>query len=91
MATFIVPRHFSKLDIKDYLWHAYGVPVLRVRSSLRYQKPQLGRYDPLSRRVVPKAGVWRYPRPIKSMTVEMAEGERGGDFVWPDAPTDLKP
>lgn len=31
-ASFLTPLYLNKLDLKDYLWHAYGLQVLGVRS-----------------------------------------------------------
>jgi len=33
-AVFEVPLNFSKLDLRDYLFHLYGVEVLAIRSSV---------------------------------------------------------
>ena len=83
---FDVPRNFNKLDLRDFLWHAYGVPALRVRSFLRAEQARFG-----DRPHHPNQQSWWWPRPSKRMLVEMAPGARGGDFVWPDPPKDLKP
>ena len=32
LASFLVPLWFNKLDMKDYLWHVYGIGVGHVRS-----------------------------------------------------------
>lgn len=37
LARFIVPLTFNKLDIRDYLWHAYGVAVVSVGSMVMGQ------------------------------------------------------
>jgi len=58
-ARFKVPLTFNKLDIRDYLFHAYGVRVLRVRSYVEQQK------------VIMKGRRWRRPQAKKFMTVEM--------------------
>ena len=87
LATFAVPRRLNKLDLKDYLWHAYGVPVLRVRSRLRYEPPVFGRPG----QQAPQMKRWRRRVPSKRMTVEMALGPKGGDFVWPEEIKDLSP
>jgi hypothetical protein len=31
-ASFLTPLNLNKLDLKDYLYHAYGLKVLNVRS-----------------------------------------------------------
>ena len=87
LATFLVPLKFNKLDLKDYLWHAYGVPVLRVRSRLCYEPPTYGRPE----QKAPQMKRWRRRQPSKRMTVEIAPGPQGGDFVWPEEIKDLSP
>ncbi|CAJ2513601.1 Uu.00g017200.m01.CDS01 [Anthostomella pinea] len=74
-ATFKVPLTFNKLDIRDYLLHAYDVSVKGVRSQLRQQKP---RRSAIHHRV-------SRPAPIKTMTVELAS-----PFVWPARPADTE-
>ncbi|KAF2422376.1 hypothetical protein EJ08DRAFT_682694 [Tothia fuscella] len=69
-AKFQVPLSFSKLDIRDYLFHAYNVRVLRVRSFVEQQKMVTGQRNQKSR-----------PKAIKRMTVEMDK-----PFVWPEEP-----
>ncbi|PGH14114.1 hypothetical protein AJ79_03231 [Helicocarpus griseus UAMH5409] len=80
-ASFWVPLTFNKLDIRDYLKHAYGVNVLKVRSYVEQQK--ITRERPCGKEGY---GKWRRPRSRKKMTVEMSE-----PFVWPEEPTDYKP
>lgn len=84
-ASFIVPLSMNKLDIKDYLWNAYGIPVLSVRSFVQQQPVQQMKMGPgrgMQRR-------WYRPRSLKKMTVEMGareqgrNGKGGGLFVWP--------
>ncbi|KAI1083493.1 ribosomal protein L23-domain-containing protein [Whalleya microplaca] len=75
-ATFKVPLTFNKLDMRDYLLHAYNVQVTAVRSQLRQQKPRRSKFH---------HRIFR-PPPIKSMTVELVQ-----PFVWPAAPADLAP
>ncbi|MCJ1324114.1 hypothetical protein MMC10_000776 [Thelotrema lepadinum] len=86
MASFIVPLHLNKLDLKDYLWNAYRLPVLAVRSYItqspvRQDKP--GAPNPVARR-------WYRTRSTKRMIVELGEGEHGGPFVWPDEVKDFE-
>ncbi|MCJ1234480.1 hypothetical protein MMC14_002441 [Varicellaria rhodocarpa] len=95
MATFITPLNLNKLDLKDYLYHLYKVPVLSVRSYVqqsRIRSDKAGARMPAYRR-------WFRPRAVKRMTVEMAPAEMeeeeekeearrrnmegGGFFVWP--------
>ncbi|KAI9884827.1 MAG: hypothetical protein M1823_003389 [Watsoniomyces obsoletus] len=80
-ATFIVPLDLNKLDLKDYLYHAYNVRVLSVRS---YVQQQRVREDKPSA-IIPRPRRWFRPRAIKKMTVQMEQG-----FVWPEEPTDFK-
>lgn len=75
-ATFKVPLTFNKFDMRDYLLHAYRTPVVAVRSQLR-QRPPKNRGN--------NGRLYR-PPPIKTMTVQLAQ-----PFVWPSAPTDVKP
>lgn len=81
-ASFIVPLNLNKLDLKDYLYHAYDVRVLSVRSYVQQQpvrQDRPGAIDPKPRR-------WFRPRAIKKMTVHLEKG-----FVWPEEPKDYKP
>jgi large subunit ribosomal protein L23 len=76
-ASFIVPLNLNKLDLRDYLWHAYGVPVIGVRSYIQQQK--IRQSKPNDKRIAPRR--WYRPRSIKKMTVEMES-----PFVWPAEP-----
>ena len=85
-ASFIVPLSLNKLDLKDYLWNAYGIPVLSVRSYIQHQPVK-------NMKTLPNGEMirkWNRPNPIKKMTVEMGKreegknGRGGGLFVWPD-------
>ncbi|RDW69839.1 hypothetical protein BP6252_08859 [Coleophoma cylindrospora] len=76
-ATFIVPLNLNKLDIRDYLWNVYGVPVLSVRSYIQQQK--IRQDKPGAKRPSPRR--WYRPRSIKKMTIEMEQ-----PFAWPEAP-----
>ncbi|KAF2842243.1 hypothetical protein M501DRAFT_998506 [Patellaria atrata CBS 101060] len=80
-ARFIVPLTFNKLDLRDYLWHAYGVRALRVRSYVHQQKV---RADKRFARL-PKPRKWHRPRAVKRMTIEM-----DSPFVWPAEPEDYE-
>ncbi|OTA96152.1 hypothetical protein M434DRAFT_153109 [Hypoxylon sp. CO27-5] len=73
-ASFRVPLTFNKLDIRDYLLHAYNVPVLGVRSQLTQRRP---------RRSKMHHRIYR-PPPVKTMTVELQQ-----PFAWPKVPEDL--
>lgn len=58
------------MDIRDYLFHAYNVRVLRVRSFITQSKVEVNEKGQKFRR-----------RGVKKMTVEMTE-----PFVWPEEP-----
>lgn len=77
-AKFIVPLHFNKLDMRDYMWHVYGVRALTVRSFVEQQRV---------RAIDPDADIprrkWHRPPAIKKMTIEMDK-----PFVWPEEPSD---
>ncbi|KAI4143372.1 MAG: hypothetical protein LQ340_007028 [Diploschistes diacapsis] len=87
MAEFVVPLNLNKLDLKDYLWHAYRIPVLAVRSYIQQAPVQKGQSDV----VLPRHKYWHRPRSTKRMIIEMGEGEHGGPFVWPEEVKDLEP
>ncbi|KAF2164950.1 hypothetical protein M409DRAFT_67643 [Zasmidium cellare ATCC 36951] len=75
-AKFQVPLWFSKLDLRDYLWHAYNVETYSARSYVKLSpvRPKEGHHP---RR-------WHRKRSRKFMTVELAR-----PFVWPAEPEDL--
>ncbi|KAK4617887.1 54S ribosomal protein L23, mitochondrial [Fulvia fulva] len=79
-ARFRVPLTFSKLDLRDYLWHAYSVEILSVRSYVKQQRVRSGRPSDIR----PAMRRWHRPRSQKFMTVELAR-----PFVWPEEPTDF--
>ncbi|KAI9836733.1 MAG: hypothetical protein M1838_004967, partial [Thelocarpon superellum] len=81
-ATFIVPLHFNKLDLKSYLHNAYAVSVLSVRSYVQQQRVRQDKPSALR----PKPRRWFRPRAIKKMTVEMTS-----PFVWPAEIEDYEP
>ncbi|KAK6202139.1 mitochondrial 54S ribosomal protein YmL41 [Pestalotiopsis sp. IQ-011] len=72
-ATFQVPLTFNKLDIRDYLLHAYKVNTRNVRSHLAQRPPRLS----------PFTGRIGRPPPIKYMTVELEK-----PFVFPAEPAE---
>ncbi|KAH0612705.1 uncharacterized protein H6S33_009085 [Morchella sextelata] len=78
---FIVPLNLNKLDLKDYLYHAYGVECLSVRSYIEQQKIQYAKPHLMNKRLE-----WYRPRAIKKMTVELKE-----PFIYPEAPENLSP
>jgi len=76
-AKFRVPLTFSKLDLRDYLWHAYNVRTDKIRSYVQQQRVQHDRPDA----TMPQQNKWFRPKAIKHMTVEMDR-----PFVWPKDP-----
>ena len=68
----------NKLDMRDYLYHAYNVRTTSVRSYIQQQKVRQGK--PSSTK--PAIKRWYRPRAMKKMTVEMEQ-----PFVWPAEPT----
>ncbi|KAI1822793.1 hypothetical protein F4861DRAFT_540613 [Xylaria intraflava] len=75
-ARFIVPLTFNKLDMRDYLLHAYKVPVIAVRSLIQQRPIKTAKVG---------GRIYR-PPPIKNMIVELTK-----PFVWPQRPKDVKP
>lgn len=73
-AKFLVPKSFNKMDLRDYLWHVYGLRALNVTVALTPAKFTRGMSD-LARYRVPQ---------LKKMTVDMEE-----PFVWPEVPQEL--
>ncbi|KAI9652784.1 MAG: hypothetical protein M1831_006586 [Alyxoria varia] len=80
-AQFRVPLWFSKLDMRDYLFHAYNVRTYRIRSFVQGWgiKKRLG--YPKN----PNKRLFFRPKSRKRMTVELEK-----PFVWPDPPKDLE-
>ncbi|KAF2152318.1 hypothetical protein K461DRAFT_293992 [Myriangium duriaei CBS 260.36] len=76
-ATFEVPLEMNKLDLRDYLWHAYSIRTLGITSRILPNAVQESR--PGVER--PVKTLFR-PAPTKKMTVLM---ER--PFVWPAPPS----
>ncbi|GMG21316.1 unnamed protein product [[Candida] boidinii] len=69
-AKFIVPKSFNKLDLRDYLYHIYGLRVLNITVALTPAKFQ---------RSLPMPYRTRHRAPqIKKMTVDLTE-----PFIWP--------
>jgi large subunit ribosomal protein L23 len=68
-----VPLQFNKLDLRDYLFHAYNVEVNGVRSFIN---------QPAPRRKAGR-GKWYRPRAQKMMIVELVK-----PFVWPEPPAE---
>jgi len=83
-ATFQVPLKFNKLDLRDYLWHAYGVAIgPGVRSWTRGLPPRRG-WHPQIKNIAVRGLV--VPKPEKYMSVTLTR-----PFVWPEKPADLAP
>lgn len=75
-----MPLWFSKLDLRDYLYNAYSLPVLRITSYVQQSRIIQGKNTTSPR---PQYKRWHRPRATKVMTVEM---ER--PFVWPEEDAD---
>ncbi|KAK5132297.1 hypothetical protein LTR08_009205 [Meristemomyces frigidus] len=81
-ASFIVPLWFSKLDLRDYLYHGYNLRIGPViRSYVQQSRIRQGQVPSPTR---PQYKRWHRPRSTKRMTVEL---ER--PFAWPERPDDL--
>ena len=76
-----MPLWFSKLDLRDYLYHAYSVRTLSIRSYVKQSRPIS--HDPRASRPTPNR--WHRPKATKTMTVEL---ER--PFVWPEETKDFE-
>lgn len=74
LATFAVPLQFNKLDLRDYLYHAYDVEVTSVRSFIN---------QPAVRQKFGHVGKWYRPRSQKMMIAELVK-----PFVWPSPPAE---
>ncbi|KAF2761667.1 hypothetical protein EJ05DRAFT_179799 [Pseudovirgaria hyperparasitica] len=76
-AKFHVPLNFSKMDLHDYLYHAYGLKVKNIRSwvtngyATKEKRPSTS-FDLLY------AKAWRWVEGKKYMIVELHE-----PFIWP--------
>lgn len=67
----------NKLDMRDYLYHAYSIRVVSVRSYIDQQRVQQGTTNSIR----PTIKRWFRPRAVKKMTVELES-----PFVWPAEP-----
>lgn len=76
-AKFKVPLNFSKFDLRDYLYHAYNVTAVSVRSAIKQQPVQ---WNNMRREKLVR------PEAEKYMTVEMTQ-----PFVWPEEPENFEP
>lgn len=68
-AKFLVPRNFNKMDLRDYLFHVYGLRALNVTTQLQWAR---------WKRVSPVQPRYRTTQQ-KKMTIEMED-----PFVWPE-------
>ncbi|KAK6204899.1 uncharacterized protein RJT21DRAFT_117372 [Scheffersomyces amazonensis] len=68
-ARFLVPKAMNKMDLRDYLWHIYGLRALTVTSQLTPAYFTRGPFD-LARSRRPQ---------LKIMTIEMEQ-----PFIWPE-------
>lgn len=76
----MVPLNMNKLDLRDYLFHAYGVRVFSIRSFVKLSP--IRSVEPGSERDLPgKRRHWR-PKNTKKMMVQLEK-----PFVWPEEPT----
>ncbi|CAH2351610.1 54S ribosomal protein L41, mitochondrial [[Candida] railenensis] len=73
-AKFLVPRNFNRLDLRDYLFHVYGLRALNVTVQLLHTKWTRNRHD---------YARFRGPQ-FKKMTIDMEE-----PFIWPEVPKEL--
>ncbi|VVT55146.1 mitochondrial 54S ribosomal protein uL23m [Magnusiomyces paraingens] len=72
-AKFAVPRYFNKLDLRDYLYHVYGLRALNVTTQLLWARWT---------RETPRSSRYRMSQ-IKKMTIDMID-----PFVWPEEPSE---
>lgn len=70
-AKFLVPRNFNKMDLRDYLWHVYGLRALNVTVQLLHAPYTRTNND---------YGRYRGAQ-YKKMTIDMEE-----PFIWPPLP-----
>ena len=67
----------NKLDLKDYLYHLYGVEALHIRSHIVHGKVVR---DVRTRQL-------HRTKQKKKMMIEMKAGD---NFVWPEVPEDIQ-
>jgi hypothetical protein len=72
-AKFHVPLWFNKLDLRDFLYHAYNVRAFNIRSSIIPRPYETSRSD----KPWPKRKFFRR-QPLKFMIIEMDK-----PFYWP--------
>lgn len=80
----MVPLNLNKFDLRDYLFNAYSVRTLSIRSFIK-QLP-IQRVQKGSIRDLPGRRQLYRPKSLKRMTVELEK-----PFVWPETPEDLEP
>lgn len=76
-ARFQVPLNFSKFDLRDYLFHAYNVRAINIRSFVAH--------SPVRDHIEKPRQFFREEQK-KFMTIEMDK-----PFVWPKEPEDWQP
>ncbi|GMM27658.1 mitochondrial 54S ribosomal protein YmL41 [Martiniozyma asiatica (nom. inval.)] len=76
-AKFIVPKSFNKLDLRDYLYHIYGMRVLNITSALMP--------GTFTRNMPAPFGSRFRSAQVKKMTVDLEE-----PFVWPAESEEFK-
>ncbi|KAF4549135.1 putative ribosomal protein L23 [Elsinoe fawcettii] len=81
-ATFSVPLSLNKLDLRDYLFHAYNLPVLSITSRTHASAIEPDGNPRIER---PQRGRLFRPAPTKKMTVRMEK-----PFVWPRGPGEVE-
>ncbi len=73
-AKFIVPKSFNKMDLRDYLYHLYGIRAFKITTQL------------IAGKYTREGAIARYRTPqIKKMTVDLLE-----PFIWPEEPENKK-
>jgi hypothetical protein len=69
-AVFDVPLNLSKLDLRDYLWHLYGVKTISIRSSIL---PGILRRKYAGTKSAQRWGPMRRTKARKKMIVQLAK------------------
>jgi hypothetical protein len=77
-AKFRVPLWFSKLDLRDFLFHCYNVRAFNIRSNV-VQRP-IEQYENYKGRTRKR---WHRKQALKFMIIEMDK-----PFIWPEPEKD---
>lgn len=73
-AKFIVPKSFNKMDLRDYLYHLYGIRAFKITTQL------------IAGKYTREGAIARHRTPqIKKMTVDLMD-----PFIWPEEPEKKK-